>query len=419
MASYKEAWEKILASVRVMDPEEKLVPQSTGQVLAEDVYAEYNLPRSDSSGPDGYAVRAADIQAASHDRPVTLHIIETVRAGHLPQKPVQPGTAVRIMTGAVIPPGADCVVRFEDTDEPPDKNGPNNNNPENVKIYVSVPPGGNVNKAGSNTAQGSLVLPKGTTIGPAQISVLTAIGRTAVKVIRRPAVAILSTGDELVSAGDSLPPGKVYDSNGPAIAALVEHYGGEARLLGIARDEEASLQSKLQEGLEADAIILSGGVSRGDYDLVRLTIAKLGELKFARVNIAPGASVSFGTMAKTSGMNESVDVPVFALAGPPAGCLINFETLVRPALLKMLGHTALEHPFVNAASQEAVTAKKVTFARWTMLRETDGQCHVTISNVSMARANSLTLIPEGYEIQPGSMIPVLPLDWCRYNQSSA
>ena len=418
MASYKEALELILTNTLVMDTEEKPVSQSVGQVLADDTYANYDLPQSDSAGPDGYAVQAADIQTASNDYPAALRITETVRAGHLPKSPVKSGTAMRIMTGAVLPDGADCVVRFEDTDEPPDKNGPNKNNPAEVRIYVSVPPGGNINKAGGNIARGSLILSRGKEIGPAQVSALTSVGCATIKVTRRPVIAVLSTGDELVNSGGPLPPGKVYDCNGPAIAALVEHYGGKVVMLGIAQDDEESLQAKIKEGLQADALILSGGVSKGDYDLVRLTIAKLGELKFARVKMVPGASVSFGTIIKHPNTSKAISIPVFALAGPPTGCLINFETLVRPAIIKMLGHTVLDHPTVTAMAQEAIPAKRVMFAKWTELKKVGGEYRIKLSNISMATANSLTLIPEDYEVQPGTAMSVLPLDWCRNSQGN-
>ncbi|MCL2150423.1 MAG: molybdopterin-binding protein, partial [Dehalococcoidia bacterium] len=223
-----------------------------------------------------------------------------------------------------------------------------------------------------------------------------------------------STGDELVSLGEPLPLGKVYDCNGPALATLVEHYGGKSQLLGIASDDETALSLKIQEGIEAaDALILSGGVSRGDYDLVRLTLAKLGELKFSRVKMVPGASVSFGTLTRTSPTGKTVSVPLFALAGPPAGCLINFETLVRPAMLKMLGHTSLGHPSVDAVIQEGLPPKKVMFARWTELKRVGKDYHASLSGISLATANALTLIPEEHALMPGDTISVLPLDWCR------
>lgn len=417
MPSYQQALETVLESVHVMEVEEKPVFKSVGQVLAEDVFSDYNLPQSDISGPDGYAVRSEDIRDATKEKPATLHIIETVRAGHLPQKTVTPGTTVRIMTGAVLPGGADCVVRFENTDEPPDKNGPNKNNPSEVKIYVSALPGASINKAGHNIAQGSLVLSKGTVIGPAQVSILNLIGKSTIKVIRRPVVAVLSTGDELISLGEPLLPGKTYDCNGPAIASLVEHYGGVSQMLGIAQDDEKSLLSKIQSAAQADAIIMSGGVSKGDYDLTRIVIAKLGEVKFSRVDIVPGAAVAFGFVNIPSGNHRSSPVPIFALAGPPAGCLIDFETLVRPALLKMQGHSVLAHPSVAAVVPDAIQGKMKVSIKWSNVKKMDEEYHVDLNKVGMAKANALTLISEGVTLQAGEKIQVWPLDWCRYNQS--
>jgi molybdopterin molybdotransferase len=421
MPSYQKALEIILENIHAMEIEEKPVYKSVGQVLAEDIYSDYDLPQSDTSGPDGYAVQADDIKDAGKDNPVTLRIIETVRAGHLPENSVTPGTAIRIMTGAVLPQGADCVVRFEDTDEPPDKNGPNRSNPSEVKIYVSMIPGTNrtnIGKAGHNIAQGSLVLSKGKVIGPAQVSILNLIGKSNIRVIRRPVVAILSTGDELISQGNPLLPGKTYDCNGPAIATLVEHYGGTARLLGIARDEEESLLSSIRSAAHADAIIMSGGVSKGDYDLSRIVVGKLGEVKFSRVDIVPGAAVAFGLVNISSDKSQSSPVPIFALAGPPAGCLVDFETLVRPALLKMQGYSVLSHPSVAAIVPDAIQGRQKVSIKWTDVKKINGEYHVELNKIGMPKANSLTLIPEGAVVQAGEKIQVWPLDWCRDYQDN-
>ena len=416
MLTYAEALENVLNNINTLNVEEKSLVKAQGQILAEDVYSDYNLPLSDTSGPDGYAVRAEDIKVATKDNPVILKIIETVRAGYLAQQPLVSGTAIRIMTGSVVPEGADCVVRFEDTDEPENKNGPNPNKPAQVKIYVSQSAGTNINKAGGNIKKGALLMPKNIMIGPPQVSALTAVGKKSVKVIRRPKVAIITTGDELIASGTPLSIGKTYDCNGNALQALVSHYGGEPWLLGSAKDEEKSLILKMQKGLIADAIITTGGVSKGDYDLIRQVIGKLGTLLFSRIKMAPGAAFAFGQLKK-SPHKEGSGVPIFALSGPPQGCLVNFEALVRPALLKMRGLQNLNHPIVEAEVEERVANNRpMNLVKWTILQRTESGYRVKLDDSQtllpqMSCANSLTIIPVGAEIKAGEKISVWPLEW--------
>jgi molybdopterin molybdotransferase len=420
MLAYTEALETVLNNIRTLNVEEKALTEAQGQVLAEDIYSDYNLPMRDTSGPDGYAVRAKDIEQVDKNNPVTLQIIETVRAGYLPQEAVSPGTAIRIMTGSVVPDGADCVVRFEDTDEPENKSGPNLDNPTHVKIYVSQAPGTSVFKAGGNIRKGALLMPKNTVIGTAQLAALITIGKKSVKVIRRPKVAVITTGDELVKVGTPLTAGKAYDSNEATVQSLVTHYGCTPWVLGIARDNEKSLFDKMREGLAADMVITTGGVSKGDYDLVRQVIGKLGRLVFFRVKMGPGAALAFGLAEKSSKEKEHTTVPILALSGTPQGCLVNLETLVRPALLKMRGVQELSHPAVVAVSEESITnARPISFVSWTVLKRTDAGYKVTQNNskgplAQISTANSLTMIPAGTEIKAGEKISVWPLDWTSY-----
>jgi molybdopterin molybdotransferase len=419
MLSYDDAVKTILDNVRKSDAVNKPLLDCVGHVAAEDMYADFDLPQLPISGPDGYAVRSQDIKWASPHNHVILRISATARAGCILKRTLNPGTAIRIMTGAVLPNGADCVVRFEDTDEPADKNGPNKNNPSKVRIYVAARPGDNIRPAGSHVRKGTLILPKGTLIGPAQISALAAIGKKSLEVVRRPVIAVIATGDELVSLGNPLAPGKTYNCNTAAIASLVAHYGGIPKILGIARDSEAALISKIRRGMGSDVIITSGGVSKGDYDLVRLVLGKLGKLVFSRIKMGPGAAVAFGVINRPSANGKDPVIPVFSLAGPPAGCLINFETLVRPALLKMCGLTTVAHPLVEAIALDSVPEKKrIAFVKYTHLQEMDGKYGVTFNIdkkismlASMAAANSLTIIPEGSVVKAGDKIQVLPLNW--------
>ena len=420
MISHADAVKRILKHVPVLEAEKRPVLHSVDQVMAQDVYADFSLPLSHTSGRDGYAVRSADIRGASGINPVILRVIETVKAGSLPKKVLGFGTATRIMTGSVLPKGADCVVRFEETNEPGGKNGPGGKRASTVEIYFPAPPGMNIIRAGANVRRGSLVLSKGTVIGPAQISALITSGTDRVKVIRRPVIAVIATGDELVYPGTVLTPGKVFNSNAPAMAAMVAHYGGIPKLLGIARDNAASVLRKIRKGLEADAIITTGGVSMGDYDLVRMILGRIGEIVFSRINMGPGAGVVFGLVNRPmeSGIKP---VPVFALAGPPNGCLINFETLVRPALLKMRGFKRTTHPSIEAVAADSLPDKRtMPFAKWTRVTRENDKYRVELNmgeNVgglaSMASANSLTIIPEGSAIKAGDKVRVLPLDWCR------
>jgi molybdopterin molybdotransferase len=420
MLTYAEALKTMLDHIQKLDVEEKHLAKAQGQGLAEDIYSDYDLPLRNTSGPDGYAVRASDIERANPISPAILQVIETVRAGVLPQKRVMPLTAIRIMTGSVMPEGADCVVRFEDTDEPENKSGPNRDNPSRVKIYVSQGPGTNINPAGGNIRKGSLVASGGTLIGPSQVSSLTAIGKTRLKVVRRPKVAIIATGDELIKGRVSLSDAKSYDCNGPAVQSLVHHYGGISRVIGIARDNQRSITSRMQKGLSADMIITTGGVSKGDYDLVRQVMEELGRLIFSRIKMGPGAAFAFGLATKSAKNGGESAIPVLALSGPPIGCLVNCETLVRPALLKMRGVELLNHLTVEATAEEPVAnPRSLDFVKWTNLKTTGDGYTVGFdtdkgSLASIATANSLTILPAQTDIKAGEKIPVWPLDWAQW-----
>lgn len=420
MIAYEEALKIVLKNISTLETEETSLLKCTGQVLAEDVYSDYRLPQADISGPDGYAVRSADIQGAGTNKPVTLRISGTVRAGQLPAHMVEPGTAMRIMTGAVVPRGADCIVRFEDTDEPENKSGPNTENPEVVKIFVSVPPRNGIRPAGSNIEKGVCLLRKGAVLGPAQISTLAAVGKRYVLVIRRPVVAVIATGDELIDLGKPLVPGKTYNCNTAAIVSFITQYGGIPKILGIARDKKEALLAKIMNGMKADLIITSGGVAKGDYDLARLVMDGIGKVFFSKIKMGPGASVAFGIINKNVKSRKG-GVPIFCLAGPPLGCLINLETLVRPALLCLRGQQQIDHPVIKAvASDYSENMMPFTFLKWANLEDKNGQCQVRLNMAdemgvlrAMAAANSLAMVPAGEKIRQGAAVTVLPLGWRR------
>ena len=287
MISVEEALEKILSYVDVLEAEERPILDCLGQVLAEDVHSSITIPPLDNSAMDGYAVRSADTHGASSESPQFLRVIDIVTPGSMPTREVEPGTAARIMTGAPIPKGADCVVRFEYTDEAQRK-GPS----DKIGILSEVEAGFDLRRAGEDIAAGSLVLKRGTALRPQEIGVLASLGRNKVMVARRPEVAILATGDEVVDISESLPPGKIYNSNTYSIAALVLRYGGVPKILGIASDSQDSVVTGLRRGLEADMLITTGGVSLGDYDVIRDVLAGEGEVIFWRVRLKPGKPVS-------------------------------------------------------------------------------------------------------------------------------
>jgi len=419
MVTYDEALRVILEHCSPLEAEHKPLLEAIGQVLAEDAYCDADVPQTDRARLDGYAVRTNDIRGAHPASPVPLRVVATVRAGSMSKRPVRPGTAVRIMTGSMLPEGADCVVPFEETDEPQEKNGPNPANPATVRIFAAHEAGANIGPAGGSARKGSLVVAKGSVIGPAQVSALSALGRRGVTCIRRPVVAIITTGDELVKVGRPLSPGQTYNSNAGAVAALVAFFGGVPRILGIARDKEPSLQAKLRRAMSADAIITTGGVSKGDYDIVRLLLGRIGEVLFSRIAMGPGASVAFAVVDAPAGPGRPARIPVFALSGPPTGALVNCETLVRPGLLRMRGFRDTRHPALEAEAVDSLIRKAPkAFVRWTRLTRTDGRYRVVLkppegmgSLAHMASANSLTIIPEGAAIRAGDKVEVLPLDW--------
>jgi molybdopterin molybdotransferase len=408
--SVEQALEKILERVDILEAEERPILDCLGQVLAEDIFSSINIPPLDNSAMDGYAVRSADTRGASPDSPRTLRVIDTVAAGAVASSRVEPGTAIRIMTGAPIPEGADSVVRFEDTDET-ERGG----TPEEIGVLVEIAPGNEVRRAGEDIAAGSLVLTKGTPLRASEIGVLASLGLTKVKVIRRPVVAILATGDEIVDINKPLPPGRIYNSNSYSLAALVQHYGAVPQILGIALDNEASFLSKLGPGLKADMVLTSGGVSLGDYDVVREVLAKQGEVVFWRVREKPGKPVVFGI---TKG--QAKDIPFFGLAGNPVSSMVNFELFVRPAILKMMGRKNLAKPTVRAVVEDALenTDGRRVFTR-VMVEKRGGSYFARLTGpqgsgilTSMALANGLAIVPEDKPVvKPGDEVEVMMLDW--------
>lgn len=399
-----EALARILAAVEPLPPERVPLLDALGRTLAEPIHSPVDQPPWDSSGMDGFAVRAADIAGARPDSPVALELAGAVPAGDFPSRPLRPGQAIRVMTGAPIPEGADSVVRREHTAEQDGR----------VLVLDDADAGRNVRRRASDLRAGELLLAPGRVLRPAELALIAAAGRSHVAVHRRPRIAILATGNELAALDqfhEVLAGRRIVDSNSHALAAAVLATGGVPSLLGIARDDEASLLEHLRAGLDADALITVGGVSVGDHDLVKPALEAFGfRLDFWRVRMRPGSPFSFGRLGR---------VPAFGLPGNPVSALVTFEVLVRPAIRRMLGRQAVHTPTLRVRAGEQITAPAglTCFLRarlepdgpggW-IARLTGPQGSWILS--SMAGADALVVVPEATEtIQPGEWITAMRL----------
>ncbi len=414
MISVEEALERILSYVSLLEPEEKPILDALGQVLAEDIVSSIDIPQLDNTAMDGYAVRAADTARATETDAARLRVIGELAAGYVFDGVVDAGTAVRIMTGAPMPGGADAVVPFEETDEPSGRAfGSFAKSRDVVGVLKAAEPGANIRRAGEDVRQGQTILRAGAVLYPAQIGVLASLGRAVVRVHRRPLVAILSTGDEVRDPGESLAPGQLYDSNAYSISAMVLAAGGVPKRLGIAKDTVEALTAKLREGLDADMLVTSAGVSRGDYDVVKDVLAKEGEVDFWTVRMRPGKPLAFG--AFPSGGRR---VPHIGLPGNPVSSMVSFELFGRPAIYKMLGRDDWGRPMVRAIAEEAIANAdgRRVFAR-AIVTQRDGRYYAALTGpqgsgilTSMADANAFAIVPEDVEsIAPGDEVDVMML----------
>jgi molybdopterin molybdotransferase len=422
LISVQQAREAILADISPLPTEEVTLWQALGRVLAEDVVAPHNVPPFRNSAMDGYAVRSPDIASASLQDPIYLRVIGSVAAGATAKRPVQAGEAMRIMTGAPMPDGADAVVRFEETSE----SWPINERPEEslVAICQNVPSWANVRAAGEDLREGESILASGTILRPAHIGVMASLGKSAVPVIRRPRVAILATGDELVPADAPLTAGKIRNSNEYTTAALVKQAGGVPIPLGIARDNVESLSAKLQEGLaaEVDLFLTSAGVSVGDYDMVKDVLAAEGQMSFWQVAIKPGKPLAFGWL--DSHLGKEGKVPLLGLPGNPVAAMVAFHAFAQPALRLMGGRQPLLPPQKQAQLCEEVTnSGRQHYMRALAHVDKNGNLMVTTrgSGVrvqgsgilsSMVWANCFVVVPAGTSLLPkGSMVNIEIFNW--------
>ena len=415
MLSVEQALKKILDYVDVLEAESQSILNCLGQVLAEDVYSNVTIPPLDNSAMDGYAVRAADTRGTTEATPKFLRVIDTVAAGNISEYEVEPGTTIRIMTGAPLPKGADSIVRFEDTDET-QRQGISNE----IGILREVETGRDIRQAGEDVTQGALVLSKGTVIRPSEVGILASLGCSKVKVIRRPLVAILATGNELVDINEPLPRGKIYNSNSYSVAALVQRYGGIPRILGIALDSESSLVTSLRKGLNADMLITTGGVSMGDYDVVKDVLVKQGEIAFWTVRMKPGKPLAFGTVKGISEAGVTKSIPHLGLPGNPVSAMVTFELFARSAILKMMGKKYLAKPTIEAVLEEPIVNSdgRRVFTRVTVEKR-NGQHYARPTGpqgsgilTSMSLANGLAIVPEDTpRAAAGDVVRVMMLDW--------
>jgi molybdopterin molybdotransferase len=404
MLSVPEASARILEHIEPLSTERVPLLDSLGRVLADSVRAPMTLPAWDNSAMDGYAVRASDIDAASQERPVRLRVLETVAAGAFPTHRVSDGEAIRIMTGAPLPEGADTVVRVEDTDA-----GTND-----VLVRDARDARRNIRPRGEDFREGDPVVDAGTVLGAAQIGVLASVGRTMVDVYRRPRVAILGSGDELVDLDrfhEVLAGRKIVSSNGYTLHALVRDAGGEPVNLGIARDDPVSLRDHLARSDGCDLLITSAGVSVGEFDYTREVVSALGaEMKFWRVRMRPGAPLGFGILG---------GMPWIGLPGNPVSAMVTFELFVRPVVRRMLGHLRLFRRPVAVILEEPVNigARLTHFLRCVVTTRDDGVVTARLTGpqgsgilTSMSRANALLVVPEDRpRVEAGERLNALPL----------
>ncbi len=428
MISVEHAREQILDVFEVLPAQETALLEAQDLVLAEDVRAGFDIPPLPNTGMDGYAVRAEDTRGATYDTPVTLRVIGYLPAGSVFEGTVGPGEAVRIMTGAPMPAGADAVVPFEETDEYDWATQDSARDPgswqeqprDRVRVDVEAMPGANIRPAGEDVRTDELVLRSGTVLGPAQIGVLASLGIDRVQAHRRPVVAILSTGDELLRPGQPLEPGKIYDANAFSLAAQVRQFGGVPHILDVALDTVEALTARIREGIAgADLLVTSAGVSRGDFDVVKQVLATEGEVGFWTVRMKPGKPLAFGVFHSERGA-----VPHLGLPGNPVSAMVTFELFGRPALFKLLGRLqhdpeAWRRPSVRAVTMDRLknTDGRRFYARC-IVREEEGRWVARLTGpqgsgvlTSVSLANGYAICPEDVDsIEPGEECEVLLVD---------
>ena len=403
MISVEEALARILTEISPLSVTQVPLPESFGLVLAQNIVAQEDIPPFANSAMDGFALLSRNSQP-QHGHPQRLRITGSVAAGYVADHAVEEGTTMRIMTGAPVPEGADSVIQVELTRH-------ESTNSEWVEILEEVPPGNNIRPAGEDMQRGQTVLQQGSEIGPWEIGVLATLGVASTPVIRRPQVAILGTGDEVIEVNEPLRPGKIRNSNSYLLEAAVRRAGAEPHRLGVASDTVESLREKFSEALQYDLIITSGGVSVGDFDLVKNIMAEQGQINFWRINMRPGKPVAFGHIS---------GVPLLGLPGNPVSAAVTFELFGRPVIRKMMGHTRLVRPQVDVIVEDGISDRAMrrhyvrAHVEWRdghfVARTTGNQgSHIM---TSLLNVNAFVIVPEGgIEVHPGDTAKAMMLDW--------
>jgi len=406
----QEALAAVLAGVSVLPAERVPLLDGLGRVLAENVVAQDSLPPFANSSMDGYALIAADLAGATVQKPATLRVVGDVAAGAMPNAEVTSGTAVRIMTGAPVPPGADAVVPVEDTDEAwRNRERPL---PEQIQVTRTVKSGDYIRYPGEDMKAGQIILEQGHMLRPQEMGVLASLGISEISVIRRPRVAILATGDELLEVDEPLRPGKIRNSNGYTQAAQILALGAIPVRLGIAGDTETAVRQKLHAGLEAkvDLFISSAGVSVGAYDVVKSVLEQEGNVGFWRVRMRPGKPLAFGTYH---------GIPYLGLPGNPVSAMVSFERFARAAIRKMAGHTKLDRPTITVTVQNEIHSDgRESYIR-AIVTPYENNYLATLTGdqgshimTSLVKANALLIVPEGVKMVPaGSQLTAWMFDW--------
>jgi molybdenum cofactor synthesis domain-containing protein len=401
MIPVQKAQEVVLAGCYPLTPVQVVYSDMTGRVLAQDVVATEDVPPFHNTAVDGYAVRAANTEQP----PVELRIVDTLAAGAEPKIAVNSGEAIRIMTGAPMPLGADAVVMVEDTQRVGETH---------VLISRSVHVHDGVRDAGSDVRAGETVFVAGTVLNAAGVGVLASVNARTVRAFPRARVALLSTGDELVVDGSPLRIGQIRESNLTMLDSMIAATGCEVINLGVVRDDEAELERVFRDVTErCDAIVTSGGVSMGDFDVVKAVLSKIATMQWMQMAIKPAKPFAFGQLQSSDGRT----IPIFGLPGNPVSSLISYELLARPALRKMMGHTEnLLRPAIRAVLDSPLKRKqdgKVHFMRVFGEFAEDGRLHVRDSGpqgshqlASTAMANGLAYVPDGNGLQAGDDVAV-------------
>jgi molybdopterin molybdotransferase len=410
--SVSEALGRVLASARPLAVERIPTDQALARALAETLSARATLPPWDNSAMDGYAVRSKEVADANRERPVRLEVSGDVRAGAVPQRRLEPGHAIRIMTGAPVPAGADAVVPVEETDA-------ESGAPGIVEIRAAPDPGRHVRPRGQDMEEGEAVLPAGTTLTPGALAVVAALGHATVPVVRLPRVAILSTGDELRSIEDfeDVVEGRgVPEVNGPLLLAATRSCGALGVPLGIARDDESDLQRAIEAATNADLLVTSGGASMGEADLLKRALESMGfRLDFWRVRIRPGSPFGFGWLPRRG----EADLPVLGLPGNPASAFVTFQLFARPAILRLAGHEHIHRRVIVAtAGEDLRSTPRLTHFHRVRIEGPPAAPVVRLAGhqgsglvQSLGRADGLAIVLEGRSVvRKGESVEVMLLD---------